>query len=50
MAKKNRIVIYADEFDYDVWQEYCEICNVPTDATSIEIKFNDKDVSYDKEK
>lgn len=40
----NYIVLYADDYDYDVWVEYCDICHVPHSATSIEIKFNLNDV------
>lgn len=38
------IVLYRDEFDYDVWEEYCNACGVSTMATSLKIKFNWKDV------
>ena len=42
---KNRIVLYADDFDEDVWEQYCEICNVPFETTSeITIYFKDEDV------
>ena len=43
----NRIVLYADEFDYDVWQQYCDICGVSYNATYIEIKFNHGNVNSD---
>ena len=42
--KKNRIVLYADEFDEDVWKQYCEICDVPYDSSEITIYFDSKDV------
>lgn len=38
------IVLYAEDYDYDVWQEYCDICGVDCYATSIKIKFNSEDV------
>lgn len=44
--KKNYITIYSEDYDNDIWKEYCDICNVPYDATEITIKFNDKDLSY----
>ena len=44
--KKNYIVIYAEDFDRDVWEDYCLATNVPTSAISITIYFNDKDVEY----
>ena len=36
----NYIVLYSDDYDYDVWREYCDICNVPHDVTWIRIEFN----------
>lgn len=42
--KKNRIVLYADEFDEDIWEQYCEICDVPSDSSEITIYFDTKDV------
>lgn len=42
----NEIKLYADEFDVDVWESYCEICKVPYSATVIIIKFRDKNVDY----
>jgi hypothetical protein len=43
----NYIVLYSDDYDYDVWEEYCDICGVSRNATSIKIKFNLKDVESD---
>lgn len=40
----NYIVLYADDYDYDVWKEYCDICHVPYDVISITIRFNLGDV------
>lgn len=40
----NHIVLYADNFDWDVWKEYCDICDVGYSATYIDIKFNPCDV------
>ena len=34
------IVLYADDFDYDVWKEYCDICGVGYDATYIRFNFS----------
>ncbi len=42
----NYIVIYADEYDTDVWEGYCCAAGVPLSATSITIKFNESDVEY----
>lgn len=44
------IILYADEFDHDVWEEYCDIVGVSHYASSITIKFNHKDVEVDEEK
>ena len=43
----NYIVLYADDYDCDVWQEYCDVCGVSCDATYIKIKFNYNDVEAD---
>lgn len=43
-SNKSRIVLYADEFDEDVWEQYCEICDVPYDSSEITIYFDTKDV------
>lgn len=41
---KSHIILYPEDFSYDVWEEYCEICGVHSSATSITIVFNDEDV------
>lgn len=41
------IYLYAEDFDCDVWQEYCNVCGVPDSATEIKIVFHEDDVSYD---
>lgn len=38
------IILYAEDYNCDVWLEYCDICGVGYDTTSIKIKFNPKDV------
>ncbi len=38
------IVLYADEHDYDVWEQYCDICGVSYDSLYIKINFNKKDI------
>lgn len=43
----NYIVLYADDFDCDVWAEYCDICKVSHSATYVKIKFNAGDVESD---
>lgn len=43
----NYIVLYPDDYDYDVWENYCDICGVGYDATCIKIKFNPDDVEYE---
>ena len=40
----SHIIIYADDFSYDIWEEYCEICGVDPSATSISISFDEDDV------
>ena len=35
------IVLYSDEFDNDVWEEYCSICKVSPTATSLKIIFDE---------
>ena len=47
----SHIILYADDFNYDVWKEYCEICGVHPSAISITIIFDDNDVKayYDEE-
>lgn len=45
--KTNYITIYADDFDTDVWEDYCHTANVPLDATYITIYFKDEDVKSD---
>lgn len=42
----NYIILYADEFNSDVWEEYCDVCDVPHSATEITIKFVKKNVDY----
>ena len=46
---KNYIKLYADDFDRDVWEDYCLATNVPTTAVSITIYFEDKDIEYEEE-
>ena len=52
MKKKNWIVLYRDELDYDLWEDYCYAANVPVESSKITIYFNDEDVEsvdYDDE-
>ena len=44
---KDKIILYADEFDADSWEQYCEICGVPATAYKITIFFDRKNVEYD---
>ena len=44
--KKNHIVLYADEFADDIWEQYCDICGAPSDSTEITIYFDDNDVEH----
>lgn len=46
MAKENYIKLYAEDFDTDVWEDYCRIVGVPNDSVIIKIRFTDDDVSY----
>lgn len=41
------IVLYADEFNRDVWEQYCDICRVSYDSTYIKIRFNRINVETD---
>ena len=34
------IILYADDFSYDVWEEYCEICGEDASAISLTISFD----------
>jgi hypothetical protein len=38
------IILYADDFDCDVWKEYCDVVGVSYSASSITIKFDHNDV------
>lgn len=40
----NYIVLYAEDYCNDVWLEYCDICGVGYNATSIKISFDPKNV------
>lgn len=41
--EKLRIVLYADEFSKDVWEEYCDICGEDSSAISLTIRFVEED-------
>ncbi len=41
------IILYAEDFDQDVWKQYCNIADVPYEAQSMTIKFDRNDVDYD---
>ncbi len=41
---KRHIKIYRDEFDSDVWRDYCEICEVCESSDYIFIGFDLKNV------
>ena len=38
------IILYREDYDCDIWEQYCEICGVSTYVNSLSIKFNTKDV------
>ena len=38
------IVLYADDYDCDVWEEYCDVCGVGYDSAYIKIKFDYRNV------
>lgn len=40
----NYIMLYAEDYCNDVWLEYCDICGVGYDSTSIKISFDPEDV------
>lgn len=41
------IILYADDFDCDVWEEYCDVCGVSYNSTYIKIKFNTANIETD---
>lgn len=41
----NRIVLYADEFEWDIWERYCEACSVSCSAEEIAIYFKPEDAT-----
>ena len=43
-SNKSYIILYADDFDIDVWESYCVACGVDLNATEIKINFDYKDV------
>ena len=43
----NYIALYAADFDWDIWQEYCNICGADSSAYCIRIQFDLNDVEYD---
>ena len=43
----NHIILYAEDYNWDVWETYCDICGVSYDATCIKIKFDPNDVEYE---
>lgn len=45
--KYAHIILYAGDFDQDVWKEYCDIADVPYEAQSITINFDRDEVDYD---
>lgn len=40
------LVLYADEYDADVWKDYCDAAGVSYDATEITVKFHGEDVTW----
>ena len=34
------IVLYADDFSYDIWEQYCQICGESSNAISLTITFD----------
>lgn len=48
MGKKEAYIkLYADDYDTDVWEQYCVSAGCPLTSTVITVRFNYKDVSYD---
>ena len=43
----NYIVLYADDFPTDVWEQYCDICGADSDSAYLKIKFRIEDVEYE---
>lgn len=42
--RERYIMMYADEYDYDVWEEYCKIFKVSPEEYCIRINFDYSDV------
>lgn len=40
------IILYGDEFEYDVWKQYCNACGAEPSAESIVIRFDMEDATY----
>lgn len=38
------IMLYADEFDVDVWEDYCEALGVSSNETEIRINCDYRDI------
>lgn len=49
LKDKKYIKLYAEDFDTDVWESYCNVAKVPLSATSITIFFDPKEVEYGEE-
>lgn len=41
------IVLYSEDYYWDVWERYCDICGVHRGATCIKIHFDPKYVEYE---
>ena len=46
---ENYIVLYAEDFNSDIWEEYCEICGESPSAISLRIPFNPQKVEAEYE-
>ena len=45
----NHIILYAEDFDTDVWEEYCKVAEVPSSSEAITIYFDPSKVEAESE-
>lgn len=41
------IILYQEDFDWDIWCDYCDIANQPHNSKWITIYFNTEDTEAD---
>ena len=45
-TKLNYITLYADEYDQDIWEDYCNIARAPKSSETITIYFDPANTEY----